>query len=55
MKKSEYIEKVNEIYSKLEDIETDVDAVKNNITRLVSKMEDLPTEPNEIEDDNEDE
>lgn len=42
------------MYNKLEELEQDAETVHEGLRGLRSKMEDLPTEPDEIEDDEED-
>ena len=51
MTKNELINKLSDIQSKLEDLAMDSDRLKDGLNDLLRDVENLPTEPDEITDD----
>lgn len=53
MNKTEYVEMVNSLYNKLEEIEQEIKDITHKVAAVIHILDELPTEPNEIEDDKE--
>ena len=55
MKKTELINKINEIAQDLDEQTANANALQRDLKEIFKKVEDLPTEPEDIEDDDEEE
>jgi len=53
MKKTELLNKLADIQTQLEDNKNTIKAAVNELTDIITMIEELPTEPEEIEDDEE--
>jgi hypothetical protein len=51
MTKTELVKRIAKIYTELEDLESTIGGVLDDFKRVVRKVEDLPEEPDEIEDE----
>lgn len=55
MKKSELVDKINEIFSKIEELTPLADELNDGLKRVKNSLGELPIEANEIEEDEKEE